>query len=135
MRRLLPTLLLVCITLPLSAGCGQSDSEADEENPVVAEDPGPPPVAIASPAASAAPTPATEAPAAASATAAATSGERVPLIKTIEQTLRQPGAQGWTVSRSSLELSFSIAVDAPAAILQVSQGHHWPAAGCGCSST
>lgn len=122
MRRFSSAGLLFCITLALSAGCGQSDSEADDENPVVAEDPGPPTVAIATPAPAATPDPVAETPAA-PARPAATSGERVSLIKTIEQTLRQPGRQGWTVSRSSLELSLSIAVGVPeGAIVQVSHG-------------
>jgi hypothetical protein len=37
-------------------------------------------------------------------------GDRFPLVKTVEHTLRQPTEQGWSVSRSSLEMLLSVTV-------------------------
>jgi hypothetical protein len=37
-------------------------------------------------------------------------GDRFPLLKTVEHTLRQPAEQGWSVSRSSLEILLSVTV-------------------------
>ncbi|MBI3863534.1 MAG: hypothetical protein HY290_16715 [Planctomycetia bacterium] len=37
-------------------------------------------------------------------------GDRFPLLKTVEHTLRQPAEQGWSISRSNLEMLLSITV-------------------------
>jgi hypothetical protein len=37
-------------------------------------------------------------------------GDRFPLLKTVEHTLRQPTEQGWSVSRSNLEMLMSVTV-------------------------
>ena len=105
-RRFVSVGLLLCAVLTAPAGCGQSDSDADDENAVVPEDPEPPVADAASPSVppALAPVPLASAP-------PATPAERFPLIKNIEQTLRQPGPQDWAVSRSSLELSLSVTVE------------------------
>src|SRR5438067_12098040 len=39
-------------------------------------------------------------------------GDRFPLLKTVEHTLRQPAEKAWSISRSSLELLLSVTVQA-----------------------
>jgi hypothetical protein len=38
-------------------------------------------------------------------------GDRFPLVKTVEHTLRQPAPEGWSVSRSNLEMLLSVTVN------------------------
>jgi hypothetical protein len=38
-------------------------------------------------------------------------GDRFPLIKTVEHTLRQPAPEGWSISRSNLEMLLSVTVN------------------------
>ena len=96
-------LMLVIICLLCLSGCGWWNGQADEaeEDPVLtAEDP------------------------AAGTDGSATSkapqqklelnlkpGDRFPLIKIVEHNLRQPAPEGWTISRSNLEMLLSVTVN------------------------
>lgn len=115
--RFLPAGPFVCALVLCCAGCGQAESEPEEDSSVMSEDLGSPvpmlePAATAGPANSGRPgLPAGEPTPIEAAGPAATTQKQLPLIRTIEQSLRQPGPQGWVISRTSLELLFSIRVD------------------------
>lgn len=93
------TLVIACL-LSLS-GCGWWNGQADEteEDPILtAEDPS---------AAEGSATP--EAPKQ-KLELNLKPGDRFPLVKTVEHTLRQPAPEGWTISRSNLEMLLSVTV-------------------------
>jgi hypothetical protein len=101
-RKYIPAGMLVIVCLLALPGCGWWNGQADEveEDPILtAEDP-----AASDPAA------APEAPKQ-KLELNLKPGDRFPLMKTVEHTLRQPVAEGWAVSRSNLEMLLSVTVN------------------------
>jgi hypothetical protein len=98
----IPAGMLVIVCLLALSGCGWWNGQADEveEDPILtAEDP-----AASDPAA------APEAPKQ-KLELNLKPGDRFPLMKTVEHTLRQPVPEGWAVSRSNLEMLLSVTVN------------------------
>jgi hypothetical protein len=95
--------MLVIVCLLALSGCGWWNGQADdlEEDPILtAEDPAAGDKGSAS---SAAPQQKLE--------LNLKPGDRFPLMKTVEHTLRQPAPEGWTISRSNLEMLLSVTVN------------------------
>jgi hypothetical protein len=102
-RKSLPVWLLIALSLVSFSGCGwwsaQADNAVEEDLAESADDAAPPAAASSPPVNSQKPEPGLK------------TGDHFPLLKTVEQTLRQPAPQGWIVSRSALEMLLSATVE------------------------
>lgn len=101
-RKVIPAGRLVVVCLFCLSGCGWWNGQADdvEEDPILtAEDP-----AAGDEGSSPPETPKQKL------ELNLKPGDRFPLIKTVEHTLRQPAPEGWTISRSNLEMLLSVTV-------------------------
>lgn len=102
-RHNLPARSLALVCLLVVCGCGWWDGQADdvEEDPVLTADD-----TAAGEELRAAPEPPKQ-----KLELNLKPGDRFPLMKTVEHTLRQPAPEGWTISRSNLEMLLSVTVN------------------------